>query len=542
VLARCRGGADSDATPFHPHGKSVAELQAAMTSGRATARSLCVHCIQRIHSIDSAGPRLRSVLEINPDALALADQLDAERASGVTRGPLHGVCVLIKDNIDTGDLMRSTAGSLSLMESKPGGEAHVISLLRAQGAIVLGKTQLSEWANFRGHGSHSGWSGVGGQCRNPHVLDRSPLGSSSGSAAAVAAGLCPLAIGSETDGSIVAPASANGIVGIKPSVGLTSRAGVIPIAASQDSVGTFGRTVADAAALLEAIVGRDERDPAANEWPKGGVSLEFATNLRGVEGLRGKRIGVVRKPWCELDTRAAAVCDKAAQTLQAAGAVVVEVTLGPPVESRRPRVANPTSQNPITKPVPRPAASTEQDPPWFAGMDDELFILTYELRRDLTAYLATRVPFAEDAIEVGQGGLKGTCHGENRLVRTLEDVVRSRIQTTSASHPCVIVRSYAYVHVCVHVHVRMCMCVCACVHVRMCMCVCACAYVHVCVCMCVCACVYVHVCVCMCVCACVCVHVCGACVCVFTGWRPCQISFNCKHAHEEMELFGQAAA
>ena len=298
-----RASAESDAAPFDPHGKSVVELQAAMATGRATARSLCAHCIRRIHSVDQAGPRMRSVLEINPDALASADQLDAERAAGSTRGPLHGVPVLIKDNIDAGDMMRSTAGSLALMESQPGGEAHVVTLLRAQGAIVLGKTQLSEWANFRGHGSHSGWCGVGGQSRNPHVLDRSPHGSSSGSAVAVAAGLCAAALGTETDGSIVAPASAVGIVGIKPTVGLTSRTGVCPIAASQDSVGTFGRTVADAAALLQAIVGQDERDPASKEWPEGGVCVPSTIQLRGVSVLEGKRIGLARDPWYELDKR-----------------------------------------------------------------------------------------------------------------------------------------------------------------------------------------------------------------------------------------------
>ena len=178
--------ASAEEAPFRPHGKSVVDLQSAMTDGSATSRSLCEYCILRIHSIDSAGPRVRSVLEINPDALATADRLDAERAAGATRGKLHGVPVLLKDNIDAGDLMRSTAGSLALMESRACGDAHVVALLRAQGAIILGKCNLSEWANFRGQGGHSGWSGVGHQTRNPHVLDRSPIGSSSGSAAAVA--------------------------------------------------------------------------------------------------------------------------------------------------------------------------------------------------------------------------------------------------------------------------------------------------------------------------------------------------------------------
>lgn len=385
----------------------------------ATARSLSEHCIRRIYSIDAAGPRLRAVLEINPDALACADRLDRERALGRARGQLHGVPVLVKDNIDAGDLMRSTAGSLALMESQPAGDAHVVELLRAQGAVILGKTNLTEWSNFRGEGSHSGWSGVGGQTRNPHVLDRSPLGSSSGSAAAVAAGLCPVALGTETDGSIVGPATANGVVGIKPSVGLTSRTGVCPIAASQDTVGAFGRTVADAATLLEAIVGQDERDQATLAWPED-MCVSYSEHLIGVDGLHGKRIGVLRE-WDEQDARAGAVCNEAVKALEAHGATVVGVTLPPAVASRR-AMSGPRA-------VEERIASREQvgpgdQPQWFDGMDDELFILTYELRRDLTAYLATRVPFKEDALEVDQGGLRGTAHAAGRVVRTLDDIIQ----------------------------------------------------------------------------------------------------------------------
>ena len=367
--------------PFSPFNKSIAELQDAMAAGTASARSLAEFHILRILSIDRAGPRINAVTEINPDALATADRLDAERQlSGSTRGPLHGIPVLVKDNIDTGDLMATSAGSLMLLESRPAGDAHVISLLKAQGAVILGKTNLSEWANFRGAGSHSGWSAVGGQTRNPHVLDRSPIGSSSGSAAAVAAGLCPVALGTETDGSIVAPAHANGICGIKPSVGLTSRFGVIPISSSQDSVGTFGRTVADAAMLLEAIVGQDERDAATRDWPEG-MCVSFTAHLIGVAGLRGKRVGVVREPFYSHDRRCAEVCDAAVAALEREGCTVVAVDLGPACE---------------------PAGQQRGQ-----QMDGELLVLTYELRRELNRYLGTRVPFAEDGVDVASGGLKG---------------------------------------------------------------------------------------------------------------------------------------
>jgi len=246
---------------------TIDDLQSRMAAGTLTARTLTAAYLQRIADIDRAGPKLNAVIELNPDALATADSLDAERKAGRLRGPLHGIPILIKDNIDTADRMATTAGSLALVGAKPQRDAHLVSRLRAAGAVILGKTNLSEWANYRGNNSSSGWSGRGGQTKNPYALDRSPSGSSSGSAAAVAANLCVIAIGTETNGSIMSPASANGIVGVKPTVGLVSRAGIIPIAASQDTAGPMTRTVRDAALVLAAIAGPDVRDDATTHIP-----------------------------------------------------------------------------------------------------------------------------------------------------------------------------------------------------------------------------------------------------------------------------------
>src|SRR5437867_3701627 len=237
-------------------------LQAAMKDGRLTARALTQSYLDRIERLDRKGPTLRSVLETNPDALAIADALDAERRAKGPRGPLHGIPILVKDNVDTHDKMTTTAGSLALEGSIPPRDSTVAERLRAAGAILLGKTNLSEWANIRSDKSSSGWSARGGQCRNPYVLDRNPCGSSSGSGTAVAASLCAAAIGTETDGSIVCPSNATGLVGIKPTLGLVSRAGIIPIAHSQDTAGPMARCVADAAALLAALRGADPRDAA----------------------------------------------------------------------------------------------------------------------------------------------------------------------------------------------------------------------------------------------------------------------------------------
>ncbi|NNJ11730.1 amidase [Chloroflexales bacterium ZM16-3] len=271
---------------------SIADLRAAMDDGRLTSRAIVEAYITRIVRIDQGEGDLRAVLELNPDALAIAEALDAERADGRLRGPLHGVPILLKDNIDTADALHTTAGSLALLGSRPARDAGVARRLRAAGAVVLGKTNMSEWANFRSNRSTSGWSARGRQTRNPYALDRNPCGSSSGSAAAVAASLCAAALGSETDGSIVCPSSLCGVVGIKPTVGLTSRAGVIPISSTQDTVGPHGRTVADAALVLGVIAGPDPDDPATAAGE--GRALGDYTPFLVADGLRGARIGVLR--------------------------------------------------------------------------------------------------------------------------------------------------------------------------------------------------------------------------------------------------------
>lgn len=275
---------------------TVAELAAQMASGQRTARAIAELYLERIALIerDPRGPRLGSIIELNPEALAIADGLDAERKAGKVRGPLHGIPVLLKDNIETGDRMSTTAGSLVLDGVKAARDATLVARLRAAGAVILGKTNLSEWANFRSTRSFSGWSGRGGQCRNPYALDRSPCGSSSGSGAAIAANLAAVAVGTETDGSIVCPSSTTGLVGLKPTVGLVSRAGIIPLSASQDTAGPMARSVTDAALLLAAMIGADpadERD-AATAAAAGRVADYRAALDRG--GLRGARIGVVR--------------------------------------------------------------------------------------------------------------------------------------------------------------------------------------------------------------------------------------------------------
>ncbi|MDQ3908091.1 MAG: amidase family protein, partial [Acidobacteriota bacterium] len=250
------------AKPFEFEEMTVAEMQEAMRSGRLTAQTLTRSYLERIDEIDRRGPSLNSVIETNPDALQIAKSLDRERRSGRVRGPMHGVPVLIKDNIDTGDRMQTTAGSLALVDQTRPRDAFIVRRLRDAGAVIVGKTNLSEWANFRSTHSTSGWSGRGGQTLNPYALDRNPCGSSSGSGVAASANLCAVAVGTETDGSIVCPSSSNSLVGIKPTVGLVSRSGIIPISHSQDTAGPMARTVADAAALLSVLAGVDPRDPA----------------------------------------------------------------------------------------------------------------------------------------------------------------------------------------------------------------------------------------------------------------------------------------
>src|SRR5947209_5717077 len=263
-----------------------------MKSGEYTAHSLAEKYLGRIQSLDKQGPAINSIIEINPDALAIADAMDKERHSGKLRGPLHGIPTLIKDNIDTADKMMTTAGSLALVGAKPPQDSTVAQKLRAAGAVIIGKTNLSEWANIRSKHSTSGWSGRGGLTRNPYALDRNASGSSSGSGAAASASLCAAAIGTETDGSIISPASANGLVGIKPTVGLLSRAGIIPISHSQDTPGPMARTVADAAALLGALTGIDPRDSVTN-GSRGKAVPDYTAFLKA-DALRRARIGVVR--------------------------------------------------------------------------------------------------------------------------------------------------------------------------------------------------------------------------------------------------------
>ena len=271
---------------------SLTDLTASMASGDRTARSVTAAYLSRIEQLDRQGPTLRSVIETNPDALEIAEALDRERAEGRVRSPLHGVPMLLKDNIDTADRMTTTAGSLALRGSIPSEDSTIARRLREAGAVFLGKANLSEWANFRSNRSSSGWSARGGQCRNPYVLDRSPCGSSSGSAVAVSANLVAAAIGTETDGSIVCPSSANGIVGIKTTVGLVSRAGIVPISATQDTAGPMTRTVRDAALVLGVIAGVDPRDPAtAASEPR---RVNDYTSFLDENGLNGVRVGVQR--------------------------------------------------------------------------------------------------------------------------------------------------------------------------------------------------------------------------------------------------------
>jgi len=307
--------------PFELEEMTVAGLQRSLASGRFTAAGLVESYQQRISEIDQRGPRLNAVIELNPDALAIARELDRERKAGGTRGPLHGIPILIKDNIDTHDRMTTTAGSLALAGSIARQDAFVVGRLRAAGAVLLGKTNLSEWANFRGARSISGWSGRGGLTHNPYVTDRSPSGSSAGSAAAVSASLCAVAIGTETDGSIVSPSSYCGVVGLKPTVGLVSRSGIIPISSSQDTAGPMARCVADAAALLSAMTGVDVRD-AATTVSAGKAPRDY-TQFLDAKALDGARLGVARSHF-KMNRLVDPVLEVALTALQGAGATLVD--------------------------------------------------------------------------------------------------------------------------------------------------------------------------------------------------------------------------
>jgi amidase len=333
---------------------SVAQLQEGMQSGRYTSRRLVELYLQRISQIDASGAHLRSVIETNPDALAIADALDSERKAKGPRGPLHGIPVLIKDNIDTGDKMLTTAGSLALVGGPAPRDAFVVERMRAAGVVILGKTNLSEWANIRSTKSTSGWSARGGLVKNPYVLDRNPCGSSSGTGAAIAASLATVGVGTETDGSVVCPSAVAALVGIKPSIGLVSRSGIIPIAHSQDTAGPMARSVTDAAVLLNAMVGADPRDPATSSAP---TAREDYTAALKTNALQGARIGVARAQYFGYSPSTDSLIEAAIAQMQAQGATIVD-----------------------------PA-----DIPTAARLDAcEIEVLLYELKADLNTYLATR--------------------------------------------------------------------------------------------------------------------------------------------------------
>ncbi len=350
---------------------TLAEMAQRMESGEMTAQSLVEGYLERIEQIDRSGPTLRSIIETNPDAIQIAEELDRERRERGPRGPLHGIPILVKDNIDTADKMMTTAGSLALEGSHAPIDATVAQKLREAGAVILGKANLSEWANFRSTHSSSGWSGRGGQCRNPYALDRSPGGSSSGSGAAVSANLAAAALGTETDGSIVSPSNNNGLAGIKPTVGLTSRAGVIPISHSQDTIGPMGRCVADAAAILGAIAGVDPRD-AATAASEGRFHADYRQFL-DEGGLRGARIGVLRQGFSGYSPETDAITEEAIAALKDLGATIIDPADLPAIDQLKKR-------------------------------DDEGTVLHYEFKADLNAYLASL--------------------GPNAPVKTMEDVIR----------------------------------------------------------------------------------------------------------------------
>ena len=309
---------------FELHELTVADLQGRMTKGTDTARSLSEKYLARIKALNDSGPMLRAVIQTNPDALSIADELDKERKAGKVRGPLHGIPVLIKDNIDSGDQLMTTAGASALLGHQAKQDAFILKKLRAAGAVLLGKTNLSEWANFRSSHSVSGWSSRGRQSRNPYALDRSTSGSSSGSGAAVAANLCAVAIGTETDGSVVSPSSCNGLVGLKPTVGLLSRSGIIPISSTQDTAGPMARTVRDAALLLAALAGPDPADPTRLPIPAD-TPTDYTTFLKP-DALKGQRLGV-EKSHLNGPPAVAALLKEAVAALKAQGATIVEVEL-----------------------------------------------------------------------------------------------------------------------------------------------------------------------------------------------------------------------
>ena len=354
------GAGQTPSPPFDLEETTIRTLIQDQQSGRRTARQIAAAYLARIQALDRSGPALRSVIELNPDALTLADALDADRRAGRMRGPLHGIPVLIKDNIDTADRMMTTAGSLALEGSVAARDAFIVERLRAAGAVILGKTNMSEWANFRSTHSTSGWSGRGGLVKNPYALDRNPCGSSSGTGAAISANFAAVGIGTETDGSIICPSGATSLVGIKPTLGLVSRSGIIPIAHSQDTAGPMARTVEDAAALLTVLAGADPRD-AATADPRRPAAPAFEATLDG-NGLRGARIGVARTKLFGYSDVTDRVANAAIDRMKALGAVIVD-----------------------------PA-----DIPNVGAYDaSELDVLLYEFKTDLNAYLGALGPAAK---------------------------------------------------------------------------------------------------------------------------------------------------
>ena len=359
ALAGARAGTSPAAVPpsvppFELDELTIGDLQSRMSSGVLSARSTAEMYLHRIEEVDKHGPAVNSVIELNPDALAIAGALDKERKEKGPRGPLHGIPILIKDNVDTADRMQTTAGSLALMGSHPARDAFVAQQLRKAGAVILGKTNLSEWANIRSNHSTSGWSGRGGLTRNPYALDRNPCGSSSGSGAAVAASFCAAAVGTETDGSVICPSSVNGLVGIKPTLGLVSRSGIIPIAHSQDTAGPLARTVRDAAILMSAMAGTDPGDQITAESQ--GKSYADYGSFLDPKGLRGARIGVARK-YFGFNDAVDSLMENLIAEMKRQGAVIVDP-------------ADLDSHGKFN--------------------DSELTVLLYELKADLNAYLAGR--------------------------------------------------------------------------------------------------------------------------------------------------------
>ena len=370
-------GTQPDAFPYAE--LSVAELQSRMTKGTLTSRTLTAAYLARIAAVDRSGPTLNSVIETNPDALTIAAERDAERRAGKVRGPLHGIPVLIKDNIDSADRMQTTAGSLALVGKPAPRDAFIVQRLREAGAVLLGKTNLSEWANFRSTRSTSGWSGRGGQTRHPFVLDRNPCGSSSGTGTAISANLAAVGIGTETDGSIICPSSICGLVGIKPTVGLWSRSGIIPISSSQDTAGPMARSVSDAAALLGALTGVDSRDGVTAD--SAGKSVADYTTFLNAKSLQGARIGVARN-MAGFHPMTDAAFERAIESLRKAGAVIVDPANVPTV-----------------------------------GKYDEaeLDVLLYEFKAGVNAYLAER--------------------GSTVSVRTMDDVIAFNRANAGAEMP-----------------------------------------------------------------------------------------------------------